>query len=35
MIKGKKVLITGATGQVARPIAESLSGVGPKCHATR
>ena len=24
MIKGKKVLITGATGQVARPIAESL-----------
>jgi hypothetical protein len=29
MIKGKKVLITGATGQVDRPIAESLSGVGP------
>jgi nucleoside-diphosphate-sugar epimerase len=24
MIKGKKVLVTGATGQVARPIAESL-----------
>jgi nucleoside-diphosphate-sugar epimerase len=25
MIKGKKILVTGATGQVARPIAESLA----------